>query len=777
MAFNSRFYSRGATFILVLALLSLLIFVAAAFTYTSRLEAIAASNFSQSTEAQMAAATGLSSALPYVKNATCATSRLQAWARVQTSQDITPAGQSASSRHASGSSTHSSAHSASIQQHTQAAAGSQPADFSITDLSGRVNVNAIYSQHGLEKFLKAVFENSDKHAAGATPRTRAKAMFDFRKTDPDTSSTLQPDLRRRAGAKTRRFENLGDLRQHRTTERNLFTEQELKVLANYTTVFSQSPEMFNRPDGGHVIKPNLETASVEQILTTLRKAFPGRDERLLMQYAANIVDYRDEDAVPTIVTDPSHPEVWNTILGAEYTPLISEVYPDALTDDDSDDGQFIEIFNPWDKSLAMANWKLSVGSSVVSLNVTLPPHGYVIVTDNYDQPSDKSKPGTGSFVSIFGMRKDNSMRQVIERSELDIPDTNSFVKLTDANGNLIDVFGYTNQAQANSKMSYQRDDPRVRSFSVMNATPFQQPAPSQKARTAQTHGSATMYPPTNSGSLSPAELMKVSTSYSSLGTVGTKTMMQPYPYQLPLFAHSDQTSSSDDTWRTNLDAYVLDLFTTARSEESTDPVEVVSSSSHQTDRLAPRGQTAQQQSTPAPSTVLGMYLQSMSSNAQDSGLQKIAWPTTSSLTANSTTQTQLQLIYSYGKININTCPKEAFYALDAVTHGRDRLTAEVIQQIDTYRTRQLAAGKTPFENPSDFLLNLVPDATVEHLPLFDKLISQITVNSSSFEIVSNNRVPNVRKSDENRRAAQARMRWTISLDKEPLSLISFSSQP
>lgn len=80
---GQRRADRGATFILVLAVLSILVFVAAAFTYTSRLEAIASNNFSQTTQARMAASAGLPAALPYVRSAMFATSRLQPWARIQ----------------------------------------------------------------------------------------------------------------------------------------------------------------------------------------------------------------------------------------------------------------------------------------------------------------------------------------------------------------------------------------------------------------------------------------------------------------------------------------------------------------------------------------------------------------------------------------------------------------------------------------------------------------------------------------------------------------------
>jgi len=40
----------------------------------------------------------------------------------------------------------------------------------------------------------------------------------------------------------------------------------------------------------------------------------------------------------------------------EETPLITEVYPDAATSVGGDEGQFVEIYNPWNHPITMTNW-------------------------------------------------------------------------------------------------------------------------------------------------------------------------------------------------------------------------------------------------------------------------------------------------------------------------------------------------------------------------------------------------------------------------------------
>lgn len=673
-----------------------------------------------------------------------------------------------------------------------------PAAISIVDLSSRVNVNTITSDHALQRFLNAVFADADANARSAAARNRANGFFRFRSAGAGGSDirpgagnirasagsvrasagsakssvgnmradvgsarseakgsteSLQPDLRVEPVPGTRRFDNLHELRQRSKVEPQLFTDAELEVLKNFITVFSQSPEVFNLPDGSSLPKMELAETTSGELLLALHRAFPEKDPRLLMQFAANLADYIDADDTPTTITDPSHAQVWNMIIGNEQVPLITEVYPDAAGEQGGDQGQFIELHNPWEKPITLTNWRIALGApgagataaatGGVLLNTVIPAKGYLIITDNYDQPSQDSPAGAGSFLSIFGARKDDVARKVINDQGFDLPDKNSYVMLLDGTGSLIDVFSYTGTAAGNSKTSYQRNDPRVRAFGTGEATPFAHAG--QGLYTGKPEDEKAMVESWKSGNgplASPIDLLKISTSYAGLKSSGEKAILEPHAWQKPLITLKEQEDAS------NLDITLLDMFYVpqifAKPEEKNE-LAMAAGGSHETEE----GERIEYGRTNVPVE-----------------------------TAEDATSTGLP--YSYGKLNLNTCSKPALFAIDARHNEKDLITDELAEKIISYRDKQLAANQTPFLNTSDLVRIFFPDATEDEYPSIGQLLNQVTVSSSSFEIAAENHVPEKKGQDKQtgtRRPAASKMKWVVALDHKPYSLINFTSQP
>ncbi|MEI7633243.1 MAG: hypothetical protein WCK47_03075 [bacterium] len=745
---------RGSTLIMVLALLSILIFLAAALAYTSRLEKITSGNFARATQARIAAATGLPQALALARPAFNLTTTLQPWRQAALDQNLAADStkKTASSGRAYPAFTNTSTGQTS---NTQDGGQPQPSAVQISDLCARVNINTVSNPQAFERFLSALYASGNPNTIASVSKLRAQAMIAYRIADSRaaaavlTTTTPEADLRKLPPDGTRYFYSLGELSHIMGGVKLFGSEDEIKALNNYITVFSQSPEMFNISDEYAVPKHPVAEMEVNRLLDVLKRAFPEKDPRLLMQFAVNAADYADPDDVPAVMTDPQHPEPWNVIIGCERTPLISEVYPDSVTyKDGRDDGQYVEIYNPWDKVMVLRNWRLAIAGGIygspgigsVVINTEIPPDGHIILTDNYDHPQTDDSADSGCFLSIFGARKDDGKRKLIETAALNLPDKNSFVALLDAEGHLIDVFSYTSAAAPNSKISYQRDDPRVRSFSVAQATPFEKPpkgictAPplmENAVRQAWKNGNAPL--------ASPADLFKVSTAYAGLRQSDGATVYDTHPWQAPEYATTPENKT------TNLDARILDAFT------------AVSRSDARETTLPASAQRASQRRT--------MDTKTDTTQSKDQA-------------------TSSGVLYAYGRLNLNTCPKFALLSLDT-GDANLALTQDFIDKFEAYRLAKLASGRPPFRNISEFFTKFFPNPDEKQMKVIEKLLNQVTVSSSSFEIIAENRLPkedSASKSKNTKTAGRespprARLKWTVALDREPFSLIGYNIEP
>ncbi len=237
----------------------------------------------------------------------------------------------------------------------------------------------------------------------------------------------------------RRFESIGDL-----YDIHGVTPELVRELQPYVTVFSLSRDAMPAGHEGYA-KVDINRASALEIYNALKTEYGSeKDDLLLLQFAVNIVDQRDSDSIPTVLSHST-----GTVFGLERTPRLSEVYPDSRTPDErGDDGQFVEIQNPWSTDLDLTGWTLSVGGTNLPLQGRLRPSELLIVTDDYDNAMDSAADddvkGTGSFYDVFGVVH-GSRARVLELPLLNIfhqPGTYD-VDLLSPEGVLADRMTYT----------------------------------------------------------------------------------------------------------------------------------------------------------------------------------------------------------------------------------------------------------------------------------------------------------------------------------------------
>ncbi len=780
---------RGSTVLLVLAMLSILLLLGIAFSYSTRLESQASFNYAELAQARTAAATGLPLSLPMIAKASQGlTSPLQDW---NTIPPIMQKMVKANGKTSELSTREMAALRQAGMQVRQSKDGeiekAPQANVQVRDLSGLVNINAVDDQASLERVVAAILP-------GTNAQRKASALMALRGDFPG-ARTDQGDWKARARQGLEEDEqdldprdpsavmldNLNRLRLEPNSGGALFTDAEIEKLAGMVTVFSQSPEIFNLPGAKqHVAKIPFEAVEPKLVYDTLVKAFPGKKNELLLQYAANIADFSDEDNEPTVL-DGSGNVVETTnygdagigqntyTIGVEMTPLISEVYPDAATSVGfDDDGQFIEIVNPWNKSVSLAGWSLR-GSNGLSVSLThqLPANGYLVITDNYNTPKTDVPAAHGSVVSIFGATADGSVRQVMLQPGLNVADRNGSVSLHDPNGQLVDTFTYGATGQVDGRQSYQRTDPLVRGASYAEATPFH--AAPMGAANAQIMAAATKaWEDGNTTLTEISQLFGISTGFverstaDAMNSTGRVHAGQLAELKVPEGATDEgnsNISNPTDPLPDNLDLRLIDIFTAtplpvaqALPEDDEDESlrnrqDVYKSFREQLDRMRERADDG---------------------DGEDDAV------------------TTVPTVFSYGKLNLNTCSKYALLGLklDSLGGANDRGLTGIIEQFEGHRLRQVQQGKAPFLNVSDFVQQFLPNLGRTNLELLDAVTDQVAVGSSSFEIVATNRLsPEEQKilEDEKNatgpRPATATARWVISTDQEPYSIISFTVAP
>lgn len=330
-----------------------------------------------------------------------------------------------------------------------------------------------------------------------------------------------------------------------------FTPEIVEAIAPFVTVFSASRSGSSaagaEPSKLGLVSLDPNTATAEEIFALLRAHYPALPEELLGQFVANLIDRRDQDDVPSELTLGNLGEPY---IGIEVTPYINEVCPDVSTfPEDGDDGQFVELINPYTRDFDLTGWRIETGTSTVYLRGVIPAGGMLVVTDDYDDsedPEPEEEPGYGSLYDVFGVVPVGLDRLIQATEVFDLNDDQGIVKLYSNHENLVDSFGYTDGGFSGANLSFQRIDPRVRSVKRDLATPLaHNPGYSEPTEEEKT-GLAVFEALQNQPVRTALELLLVSTSYA-----GTGEEAAPPRWRFP----SLHAGASD-----NLDVTVVDLF-------------------------------------------------------------------------------------------------------------------------------------------------------------------------------------------------------------------------
>lgn len=669
-------------------MLSLLVLLAATLAYTSKLELITSKNFGRGVQNQTAALTGVQFAaatagLTIPEGAVgnldmTFDARALDGAMLAALQDQRLSGSSASKKD-------DGPMKSLPPGRTRVGIDTQTSSVSVSDLSGRVNVNvadattleAVIGLAAGESSLgadasgiaarmvawrygpdgapgkKGVDDNRNSKdaigakaegalalaGAGTSLATSPDAPERLRTgCDPDVASRLafvgllesqidEPeeyvaDLRQPPFGDDRRFQALTDLLQIEGVTPDL-----VRALQPYVTVFSISLEQ--RPSSGgqgdSLSLLDLNRATAEEIHKALAEEYGSeKDDVLLRQFAVNIVDARDNDRWPTVLEGGAGAV---RVLGVERVPVIIEVYPDSVTDDTrGDDGQYIEIYNPWPETFYLSGWSVKVGSATFALTGALIPNGYVIVTDDYDNARDANAAddldGQGSFYDLFRAVSNGSSKRVVELPSFTLPHQQGShtVELLDGEGVLIDEFVYTIGAEWGILNSFQRMNPLVRETKVLRASPFSRPAVGADSQEA---AERLRNYPQDVAFTSVLELFDVFAGFA--GSEGGEGSRWGFPVVAsPASGNASRRQLAGDSRM--MDARVVDLFTVETSERMSQE-EVLA-------ELSKRGPEEKLKSAPDPwAGDLGEMPQSLPSNPRAGSadakrleeVQAVAW--------------------------------------------------------------------------------------------------------------------------------------------------------
>lgn len=328
------------------------------------------------------------------------------------------------------------------------------------------------------------------------------------------------------------------------------TPEVFEVLAPHLTTFSVSYAAWALPaqsgDGPEQGFPQLDPNSAlpADIYEALKLRFPSAPPELLGQFVANLVDRRDLDDIPTQITLDGA-----KYLGVEITPYINEVCPDTASfDEDGDDGQFIELINPFTESISIDGWSLQGVAGQVHLTGSIPAGGFLVVTDDYDDsndPTPDSSQGMGSFYDVFNRVATGSLNRLLEFPGLDIPNEAGEIRLVTNEGKVVDIFSYQDGKWNGATESFQRIDPRVRAAVRTEATPLQQNVSTAIDREALD----LMVRWQNQPFASALDVMLVSTAFAESSQLASADDSRPW--SMPVL----ESAASD-----NLDVRLVDCF-------------------------------------------------------------------------------------------------------------------------------------------------------------------------------------------------------------------------
>jgi type II secretory pathway component PulK len=505
---------RGSTLLIVLGLLSVLVLLASTLAFTSRVEVMSSRNFGVAVQNRVAAATGAASASLMVSSFSeqdaaetreflARVSEAAAWQAAGRKQTLPERNlpstlrtdtAGASFLDASARLNLNTATEASLARLIARVAGAAvdsnglaqrivawrlgpdgvPGSTGDDDFSAPTAFHPVRAQavdpNGLPGFPTGVIRGTGCVLPDEDLSGLAKALA----TGVDDPGEFVSDIRRPAMGDDRRFYSPEDL--HLIEE---FPAPLIEALAPFVTAFSLAQQEWIDQDGKRHAPLDLNRATAEELYDALAKLYgSSRNDTLLRQFAVNLVDSRDEDHTPTSLDAPGTPE--GVVLGLERAPLITEVYADSLSQDEQgDDGQYVELYNPWNEPISLSEYRLRVGGQSVTLNGELAPRGYLIVTDDYDNSTDADAEdefnNEGSLYDLFGIVENGVSRRIEASETFSLANQGSGLRvdLVDERGALVDRFTYdVDENEDNEGTAYARRSPLVRESVAGQATPF-----------------------------------------------------------------------------------------------------------------------------------------------------------------------------------------------------------------------------------------------------------------------------------------------------------------
>ncbi|MDX1973792.1 MAG: lamin tail domain-containing protein [Candidatus Sumerlaeia bacterium] len=558
-------------------------------------------------------------------------------------------------------------------------------------------------------------------------------------TGVDEPDEYVGDLRRLPYGDDARLNSLEELIALPGVQAAGLSEDELSVLAPYMTLFSAT-ELERLQDSKSLPVVDLNRASAETLFDALKSLYGNqKDERLLQQFAVNIVDFRDLDSIPTVYPGTSGA---SAIVGLERTVFISEVYADSYTPEElGDDGQFVELFNPWNEALSLSGLRLRAGGSIVPLNGTLPAGGYLIITDDADGREDDAKEkvqGTGSLYDVFGVIASGSNRQIFEYPSLSLSErgSNLTVELLNEDGAVVDVFTYSHTtSERDTLYSHQRENPLLRTSKRSQATPFALlPTPDPDAATKELLANS----PQNAPFVSEADLFLVFSGFAPVSTENTAE--EPLLWSFPVLGtpESRELELAELARRRDLlDARMLDavaLFSTLPSEEEQQALE--SDSGEAALAVAQAGDSRLQALGRVEKSLIEGPENAEAADAllEDEAYALHAW----------NQQVAPSRTVTHHRINVNTAPALVLQSLPGITPETARYWVEERERLLEEVRRGAGSTAALFARRSDLLVDdlLFPAALsyTERLNRLRELLPHVAFNSRSFRVLSQPRV-------------------------------------
>ena len=736
---------QGSTFIIVIGILSVLVLIATALSFSTRMDIISSHNYAEGVQSRFAALSGIRRALALLNDEPRYTGLNQKWAIWGNRHILTPMPE------------HASPQAVSTGRQSRELSGMEGttdlANLWIHDECSKININTV-SEKALARSLNALFMHQGV-AQQISGDSIARAIVSRRFGDdqqpgkagvddnwpPAASSTLSSnidkdfdgiiddaykgidditefvaDIRKKPYGDDTPWRLLSELQALPVVDDTIF-----KAIAPYLTPLSLSEEAYF-VDTSTYPKLNINHASLDEMYEALKRCFPNTHDLLLQQIVVNIADFRDPDSIPTVFpgSDVTYP-----VIGNELNLRITEIYSDSVTDTrDGDDGQFVEIYNPSPNAIKVDGWQLITDTSTTVLYGTVAPGGFLIVTDDYNEASD-SEPeddmaGYGSFYDIFNVVPVGTRKVLLEERFFDIPDDAGVVYLKDKDGNLVDYQVYRNGTYIGVNRSFQRDDIDVRYARLMQPTPFalNEREPEDTPRLTLKERQSLW----NKPFATPADIMFLSSGF--------------YDHVEDRGYSSREPSINETNNREKIDSRIVDLFTI-------EPI------------VKPRLTTD--------------YIKELYPASSDEEIEHIR-----------KTMKDSQNTTVVGRININTA---SYYALLTLPDMPEDLARRIVDsRYSAFNSFDRTSSDlsellslTPYKTPSDLLRHteIWDDSytEIERILLFRRWINHICTNSRSFSVVSES-MP-IRPEETRQRLHPVSIFVMLTLDRQKSPVVYF----